>query len=320
MLGLGLILSSQVSSLPLLYLLAGVVVGYADGTAYITSLSNLIKWFPNRKGLISGISVSAYGMGSLIFRYINGNLIDSLGVSQAFLYWGIIVLLLVLIGSFFLREAIVSNAVTETLHNDYNPREMMRTKQVYLLFFMLFTSCMGGLYLIGMVKDIGVQLVGLSAATAANAVAMIAIFNTVGRIVLGTLSDKIGRMKIVSATFIIIGLSVFTLSFIPLNYGIYFACVASVAFCFGGNITIFPAIVGDFFGLKNHSTNYGIVYQGFGFGALAGSFIGALLGGFEPTFIIIGVLSVISFVISILIRPPKAEKKKETQHLYRKVA
>lgn len=109
---------------------------------------------------------------------------------------------------------------------------------------------MGGLYLISMVKDIGVQLVGLSAATAANAVAMIAIFNTVGRIILGTLSDKIGRMKIVSATFIIIGLSVFTLSFIPLNYGIYFACVASVAFCFGGNITIFPAIVGDYFGLK----------------------------------------------------------------------
>lgn len=319
-LGLGLILSSQVSSLPLLYLLAGVVVGYADGTAYITSLSNLIKWFPNRKGLISGISVSAYGMGSLIFRYINGSLIDSLGVSQAFLYWGIIVLLLVLIGSFFLREAIVSNTVTETLHNDYTPREMMRTKQVYLLFFMLFTSCMGGLYLIGMVKDIGVQLVGLSAATAANAVAMIAIFNTVGRIVLGTLSDKIGRMKIVSATFVIIGLSVFTLSYIPLNYGIYFACVASVAFCFGGNITIFPAIVGDYFGLKNHSTNYGIVYQGFGFGALAGSFIGALLGGFQPTFITIGVLSVISFIISMVIRPPKTEKKKELKHLHRKVA
>ena len=80
------------------------------------------------EGLISGISVSAYGMGSLIFRYINGSLIDSLGVSQAFLYWGIIVLLLVLIGSFFLREAIVSNTVTETLHNDYTPREMMRTE------------------------------------------------------------------------------------------------------------------------------------------------------------------------------------------------
>ncbi|KXZ00596.1 hypothetical protein AT276_02415, partial [Bacillus cereus] len=68
------------------------------------------------------------------------------------------------------------------------------------------------------------------------------------------------------------------------------------------------------------STNYGIVYQGFGFGALAGSFIGALLGGFQPTFIIIGILSVISFIISILIRPPKAEKKKEIKQLHRKIA
>ncbi len=318
-LGIGLILSSQVSSLSLLYLLAGVVVGYADGTAYITSLSNLIKWFPNRKGLISGISVSAYGMGSLIFKYVNGRLIDTVGVSEAFLYWGIIVLIIVLAGSFFLREAATNETVSsETVSSDYSTREMLRTKQVYLLFFMLFTSCMSGLYLIGMVKDIGVQLVGLSAATAANAVAMIAIFNTVGRIVLGTLSDKIGRLKIVSATFIIIGLSVFTLSFMNVNYAIYFTCVASVAFCFGGNITIFPAIVGDFFGLKNHSTNYGIVYQGFGFGALAGSFIGALLGGFQPTFITIGILCIISFIIAILIRPPS--KEKETQKLYRKVA
>ena len=89
---------------------------------------------------------------------------------------------------------------------------------------------MGGLYLISMVKDIGVQLVGFSAQQPRKRRCYDCNFNTVGRIILGTLSDKIGRMKIVSATFIIIGLSVFTLSFIPLNYGIYFACVASVAF------------------------------------------------------------------------------------------
>ena len=83
---------------------------------------------------------------------------------------------------------------------------------------------MGGLYLISMVKDIGVQLVDLAQQRKRRCYDQ-AIFNTVGRIILGTLSDKIGRMKIVSATFIIIGLSVFTLSFIPLNYGIYFACV-----------------------------------------------------------------------------------------------
>ncbi|MGG0188641.1 L-lactate MFS transporter [Bacillus rhizoplanae] len=317
-LGIGLMLSSQVSSLPMLYVLAGVVVGYADGTAYITSLSNLIKWFPERKGLIAGISVSSYGTGSLIFKYINGKLIDSVGVSQAFFYWGLIVTILVVLGACFIHKAVEHDTVHETKSHDYTTREMLRTKEVYLLFIMLFTSCMSGLYLISMVKDIGVQLVGLSAATAANAVAMVAIFNTVGRIILGPLSDKIGRLKIVSATFVVIGMSVFVLSFVNLNYGIYFACVASVAFCFGGNITIFPAIVGDFFGLKNHSKNYGIVYQGFGFGALAGAFIGALLGGFKPTFMVIGALCIVSFIISILIRPPNQQK--EQQKIYRETA
>ncbi len=310
-LGLGLILSSQASSLILLYVLAGVVVGYADGTAYITSLSNLIKWFPERKGLIAGISVSAYGSGSLIFKYVNAQLIESVGVSQAFIYWGLIVTAMIVIGACLIHRAADQGAVHETKTKEYTTKEMLGTKQVYLLFIMLFTSCMSGLYLIGMVKDIGVQLVGLSAATAANAVAMVAIFNTLGRIILGPLSDKIGRLKIVTGTFVVMASSVLVLSFVDLNYGIYFVCVASVAFCFGGNITIFPAIVGDFFGMKNHSKNYGIVYQGFGFGALAGSFIGALLGGFKPTFMVIGVLCVVSFIIAILIQAPKQKKEQE---------
>ncbi|MDA1798158.1 L-lactate MFS transporter [Bacillus cereus group sp. BY6-1LC] len=317
-LGLGLILSSQASSLLLLYVLAGVVVGYADGTAYITSLSNLIKWFPERKGLIAGISVSAYGSGSLIFKYVNAQLIESVGVSQAFIYWGLIVTAMIVLGACLIHQAADQGAVQETKTHEYTTKEMLATKQVYLLFIMLFTSCMSGLYLIGMVKDIGVQLVGLSAATAANAVAMVAIFNTLGRIILGPLSDKIGRLKIVTGTFVVMASSVLVLSFVDLNYGIYFVCVASVAFCFGGNITIFPAIVGDFFGMKNHSKNYGIVYQGFGFGALAGSFIGALLGGFKPTFMVIGVLCVVSFIIAILIQAPK--QKKEQEEEYRSVA
>ena len=317
-LGLGLILSSQASSLILLYVLAGVVVGYADGTAYITSLSNLIKWFPERKGLIAGISVSAYGSGSLIFKYVNAQLIESVGVSQAFIYWGLIVTAMIVLGACLIHQAADQGAVQETKTHEYTTKEMLGTKQVYLLFIMLFTSCMSGLYLIGMVKDIGVQLVGLSAATAANAVAMVAIFNTLGRIILGPLSDKIGRLKIVTGTFVVMASSVLVLSFVDLNYGIYFVCVASVAFCFGGNITIFPAIVGDFFGMKNHSKNYGIVYQGFGFGALAGSFIGALLGGFKPTFMVIGLLCVVSFIIAMLIQAPK--QKKEQEEEYRSVA
>ncbi|MFE7084161.1 OFA family MFS transporter [Priestia megaterium] len=314
-LGLGLILTSQVSSLLMLYLLAGIVVGFADGTAYITSLSNLIKWFPNRKGLISGVSVSAYGLGSLIFKYINGSLINSVGISQTFFYWGIIVMIMVVGGSFLLKEAVI----VETIINeedyegkpDYTVKEMLVTKEVYLLFIMFFTACMSGLYLISIVKDIGVQLAGLNVGVAANAVAMIAIFNTVGRLILGSLSDKVSRLKVIASTFFITAIAVLTLSFIKLDYGVFFICVAAIAFCFGGNITVFPTIVGDFFGLKNHSKNYGIVYQGFGLGALAGSFIAAFLGGFKPTFIVIGILCVFSLIIALFIKPPKNSKRKD---------
>jgi MFS transporter, OFA family, oxalate/formate antiporter len=306
-LGAGLIISSQVSSLWMLYIMAGVVVGFADGTAYITSLSNIIKWFPEKKGLISGISVGAYGTGSLLFKYINGSLIQNVGVSHTFLYWGIIVMIMVVGGSFLVREAKVTNqavTVQGIQTKDYTVKEMLKTKEVYLLFVMFFTACMSGLYLIGIVKDIGVRLAGLDVASAANAVALVAIFNTVGRIILGALSDKVGRLKVVAGALLVTAAAVSVLSFVHLNYGLFFACVAGIAFCFGGNITIFPAIVADFFGLKNQSKNYGIVYQGFGIGALSGSFIAAALGGFVPTFTFIAVLSIISVVIALFIKAP----------------
>lgn len=194
---------------------------------------------------------------------------------------------------------------------------MLGTKQVYLLFIMLFTSCMSGLYLIGMVKDIGVQLVGLSAATAANAVAMVAIFNTLGRIILGPLSDKIGRLKIVTGTFVVMASSVLVLSFVDLNYGIYFVCVASVAFCFGGNITIFPAIVGDFFGMKTIVRITELCIKDL-IRSACRFLYRRLLGGFKPTFMVIGVLCVVSFIIAILIQAPK--QKKEQEEEYRSVA
>lgn len=319
-LGAGLIFSSQVSSLWMLYLLAGFVVGFADGTAYITSLSNLIKWFPKRKGLISGISVGSFGTGSLIFKYINANFINTMGVSYAFLVWGLIVMVLVIAGSFLIKEAVITEASVNAnrgpkSERNYTVKEMLRTKEAYMLFFIFFTACMSGLYLIGIVKDIGVKLAGLDASTAANAVAMVAIFNTFGRIILGALSDKVGRMKVVAGALFATALSVITLSFIPLNLGLFFACVAVIAFCFGGNITVFPAIVADYFGLKNQSKNYGVIYQGFGLGALAGSFLSALFGGFHITFTVIAVLCVVSFLIAILISGPgqrnQSKKNKE---------
>ncbi|WP_123053250.1 OFA family MFS transporter [Clostridium sp. JN-1] len=317
-LGIGLLLTSKASSLAMLYITAGIILGAADGIGYITSLSNAIKWFPEKKGLISGISVGAYGTGSLIFKYLNGGLISSKGISQAFIWWGIIAMALIIVGAQFLKDAPVepntnSNNLVGNVENvNFTVGEMLRTKEAYLLFIVFFSAAMSGLYMIGSVKDIGMQLAGLDAVTAANAVALVAIFNTVGRLVLGTLSDKLGRIKVVQFSIIVTVVSVFTLSSVHLNFGIFFTCVSAIAFCFGGNVTVYPTIVGEFFGLKNQTKNYGIIYQGFGIGALSGSFISVLVGGFKPTFLIIGVLCIISVVILAVIKPPKKEEQTST--------
>ncbi|KFX22391.1 OFA family MFS transporter [Pectobacterium betavasculorum] len=307
-LGAGLMASAVSPSLTLIYLLMGVVVGFADGTAYITTLSNLIKWFPNRKGLIAGISVGAFGTGSLLFKYVNSFLIAEVGVSEAFFYWGIIVMAMILVGSSLLKEPAampVQQAAVQGQTRDFSLAEMLATKESYLLFIIFFTACMSGLYLIGIVKDIGVQMAGMDMATAANAVSAIAIFNTVGRIVLGALSDNVGRMRVITFTLFVTILAVSVMTFLPLNPILFFICVSAIAFCFGGNITVFPAIVGDFFGLKNHSKNYGVIYQGFGIGALSGSFIAAQFGGFQATFMAIIIMSVVSLLITLWVKPPK---------------
>lgn len=308
--GLGLIASAHVSSLDMIYLLAGVVVGFAVGIAYISTLSNLIKWFPANKGLISGISVGAFGSGSLLFKYVNAALIADVGVSGAFFYWGAIVMGLIVVGSLLLKEPVLATNAAQQgangLGNDFSVRQMLATKEAYLLFTIFFAACMSGLYLIGIVKDMGFQLAGMDLATAANTVSAVAIFNTAGRIILGTLSDKVGRMRVISFTMLVTVLAIVALSFMTLNHTLFFICVGAVAFCFGGNITVFPAIVGDFFGLKNHSKNYGIIYQGFGLGALAGSFVAKYFGGFHATFMVIGVLSAASLLITLFIKAPKA--------------
>ena len=320
LLGVGLMLSSQASSLAMLYILAGVVVGFADGLGYMTSLSNLIKWFPEKKGLMSGISVGSYGTGSLVFKFINGGLIQSVGVTQTFLFWGLIVMVMIVGGSFLLREATVSSAtkaVNGDYRKDYTVKEMLKMKEAYGLFVIVFTACMSGLYLISIAKDIGVSMAGLDVATAANAVALVAIFNTTGRIILGALSDKVGRLKVVSGALLATAVAVTVLSYVELNYALFFTCVAVIAFCFGGNITIFPAIVSDFFGLKNSGKNYSVIYQGFGLGALSGSFIASALGGFTPTFTLIGVLCIISVLIALNLKAPgttKPEKQRKLVH------
>lgn len=310
-LGVGLAFAPKFNNLIELYISAGVIVGLVNGIAYILTLSNCLKWFPDHKGVISSISIGCYGLGSLIFKYVNADLIKSTGIVHAFMYWGLMAFILVFIGALFLKDA--PKAVASSINSvakEFNWTELFKEPSAYLLFIAFFSSCLSGLYLIGTAKNIGILFAHLSPAMAGSAVALVAIFNTLGRLILGSLSDRLTRTKVSAFAFLLMFIGIIILLFVPLSMTTFTISIALIAFAFGGNLTIFPAIVSEYFGLTNHSKNYGVIYQGFGIGGLLGGIVANVMGGFKPTFWLMLFVAILSILIMTFIKPPKVNRIK----------
>lgn len=310
-LGLGLAFAPKFNNLIELYISAGVIVGLVNGIAYILTLSNCLKWFPDHKGVISSISIGCYGLGSLIFKYVNADLIKSTGIVHAFMYWGLMAFILVFIGALFLKDApkTVASSIN-SVAKEFNWTELFKEPSAYLLFIAFFSSCLSGLYLIGTAKNIGILFAHLSPAMAGSAVALVAIFNTLGRLILGSLSDRLARTKVSAFAFLLMFIGIIILLFVPLSMTTFTISIALIAFAFGGNLTIFPAIVSEYFGLTNHSKNYGVIYQGFGIGGLLGGIVANVMGGFKPTFWLMLFVAILSILIMTFIKPPKVNRIK----------
>jgi OFA family oxalate/formate antiporter-like MFS transporter len=307
LLGLGLIFTSLSHNLIMLYVTAGIVVGFADGTGYLMTLSNCVKFFPKHKGLASACAIGAYGLGSLGFKFIASGLLSRVGLDVTFRSWGIIAMCLVIAGGLMMSNAPKqTSGQTMRIVHDFSLAEAIKVPQFWLLAMMFLTACMSGLYVIGTVKDIAQSLAHLSLKTASDTVAVIAVANLAGRLVLGILSDRLPAIRVVLIAQVICLLGMAALLFLQLDAALYFAAVSMVAFSFGGTITVYPSVVSDFFGLNNLTKNYGVIYLGFGFGSFIGSMVAALFGGFMATFHLILALLIISIITAIFIKPPQA--------------
>ena len=314
--GGGLLLASTASTLTQLYIYYGIVAGAGVGFAYVCPLSTCVKWFPEKKGFITGIAVGAFGLGSLMFKSIIQTLLATKGVSLTFFYLGIIYFVLVLIGAQFLELPPNTTPATSKTSNNHNfsMKEMLGTRAFYFVWIMFLFGSMSGLLVIGLAKDIGVQLANLDPAVAANAVAMIALFNASGRLIWGTVSDKIGRIRVVFMMFTITAISMLVMSFITLTYVSFFACLAGIAFCFGGFLAVFPTITGEFYGMKNLGGNYGIVYQAYGIAALVGPIIVSSVGGLKPTFNIAALLAILGAILTFFVKAPQPSAIAQVNH------
>lgn len=310
LMAIGFYLTAHASNIYLLWLSAGVLVGLADGAGYLMSLSNCVKWFPERKGVISACAIGAYGLGSLGFKFICGYLLSVTSLENTFIIWGAMAMTMIIIGALMMTDAPAQQPTQNALGTtrDYTLAESMRLPQYWMLALMFLTACMSGLYIIGVAKDIGESLVHLTSQTAANAVTVIAIANLSGRLVLGVLSDKMARIRVISLAQIVSLAGMSLLLFTQMNETSFYLSLACVAFSFGGTITVYPSLVSDFFGLNNLTKNYGVIYLGFGIGSVLGSLIASLFGGFTVIFSLIATLLTLSLAMSLLIRQPARER------------
>ncbi|MFD2212542.1 OFA family MFS transporter [Metabacillus endolithicus] len=315
LLGVGLILSSQATTLFQLYFFYGVVGGIGIGMTYVCPLSACVKWFPDKRGFISGVAVAGFGLGGLIYKPVIGYLIDTFGVSTSFFYLGILYFVLVVAGAQLLKnppndDTTSSSTTTSEKTNDFSPVQMLKTYQFYLLWTMFLFGSVSGLLVISFAVDIGVELVKLDVEQAANAVMVIALFNAAGRILLGKISDRIGRKNTLVIIYALTALIMFYMSTGLMNYPIYLIAVSFIGFGFGGFLALFPSVTADYYGTKNIGTNYGFMYQAYGLSAFAGPFIIKAIS-FTQAFIFAGFICILAIIMAKFVKVPSQSSSDE---------
>ncbi len=342
----GLFGTSFVSQL----LFIGVIGGAGIGLAYVVPIAVGVKWFPDKKGMVTGLAVAGFGFGATIWVKSAGawfGLINNLdffglgGVQSVFLLYGVIFLVVVLLGSIVMIDppegyvpegwtppepvssASGSNPGTAALGmTNFASGEMLKTPQFYMTWVTFLFSAIAGLMVIYCIKLFGIdslKAAGMTAAAASaaagTAMAMYAIFNGLGRIVWGTVSDKLGRKMSIFLMCLFQG--VIMLLFYKMGGTVATLIIGSciIGFNFGGNFALFPAITADYFGNKNVGLNYGFIFVAYGIAGIigpqiAGYFKDTAKGGGDPSiwitpFIIAGVACLLGAAVTLLSKPPK---------------
>lgn len=356
-LGLGYILGGLVGKEYTLKLATiGIMAGAGIGLAYVVPIATGVKWFPDKKGLVSGLGVAGFGLGSFMWilmasppsvLHINGLITKQTvgqysytvaNVDQCFMIYGAIFLIMVLIGSLFMKNPpagwkpagwnppVPAPTAAKSVGSELKPKEMVKTAQYWLLVFMFLFGALAGLMVIGSIQNFaknptdGFQAHGFSKIEAADfavigAAVSLPIFNGIGRIVWGTVSDKIGRKRTFTAMFALQGVMMAALFYTSLNQYAFYVVTALIGFNFGGNFALFPAATADSFGNQSVGTNYGYVFAlAYGSGGIAGPYIAAAVKdagmSYYNAFIPAAVLCFVAAAIAFAYKTG-AEKKKE---------
>jgi len=316
--GLGVILAGQSHGhLALLYLTFGVLGGVGLGFCYIVPVATLIKWFPDKRGMITGLAVAGFGAGALVTAPVAQRLIPSVGLPATFAILGSAYLIAVVGSASFMKNPPEGYrppgwqpAVAQRTHaaRDLTLGEALRTWQWYALWAMLFLNTMAGISIISQAAPMAQEIAKSSAATAAAMVGIISIANAAGRFLWAWVSDFIGRRQVFLIMFLTQVVLFVVLSRVQ-SFAALAACAFVVLFCYGGGFGTMPAYAADYFGPANVGSIYGLMLTAWGTAGVLGPTLIASIrqrtGHYTIALEIVAGIMLVSALIPLLVRPPK---------------
>ena len=282
---LGWILSAYAPNIYILTVTYGVIIGAGIGIAYGAPMTVVAKWFPEKKGLVVGIVLIGFGLSPLITAPLARNLIESYGITKAFLILGISFGVIIPLLSYPFRypsdvesKSLETTSSTKIHMNDTNTAKMIKSKNFKGLYFNFMIGSMIGLMLIGMTSNVGVELIKLSPKTVALLMIVFAVFNGIGRPIFGLITDKYSSKNAMLISYALIIIA--ALLMLVANEGslVLFSIAFSIFwFNLGGWLAIAPTSTIDMYGTKHYSENYGVVFTAYGIGAIIGVLASGLL-------------------------------------------
>jgi len=318
--GLGVFLASfSANKLWWLYLSYGLIGGIGLGLSYIVPVAVLVKWFPDRRGLITGIAVGGFGAGALITAPVATRLIQSVGVLNTFAYLGIAYLIVTVVASLFMQNppegwrpegwTPTASQTSQRAGGDYTLGQALKTWQWYALWLLLFLNTFAGISIISQEAPIFQELVGVSAVVAASMVGIASIGNALGRVFWAWVSDLITRRATFFVMFVI---QVLLFWLLPSLTAVSLMTIITfvVLMCYGGGFGTMPAFAADYFGSKNVGPIYGLMLTAWGCASAVGPLLIAYMrqttGSYRGALHIIAGVMAVSAVVPILVSRPGA--------------
>jgi MFS transporter, OFA family, oxalate/formate antiporter len=320
--GLGVFLASfSANKLWWLYFSYGLIGGIGLGFAYIVPVAVLVKWFPDRRGLISGVAVGGFGAGALITAPLATRLIQSVGVLNTFAYLGLAYLIVTVVAGFFMRNppdgwrpegwTPTPSQASQRAGHDYTLCQALKTWQWYALWLLLFLNTCAGISIISQEAPLFQESTGATAVAAAGMVGLVSIGNAAGRVFWAWASDLITRRATFVVMFVVQALLFWFLPSIGVA-SIMTLVSFIVLMCYGGGFGTMPAFAADYFGSRNVGPIYGLMLTAWGsasaFGPLLIAHLREVDGSYRSALHIIAGVMAVSIVLPLVVSPPKVHE------------